>query len=202
MDVNLRKTLAHVAEFYDQRKVGERGALGFRRSSDLKTLADCAGILLRHGIIIPGKTLFLDLGCADGRVNVILSYLVRLSAGIELDDWTLDEYGQLRALLEDELDGLGLPVPPENIRLFNGDSSGEEIYEAIKNETGAGFEDFDLFYTYLVMHEEFAELIRAKGKAGAIFMVYGVDRIIPRYGGLRLLALSPLAGSIAVYRKE
>ena len=61
---------------------------------------------------------------------------------------------------------------------------------------------YDLFYTYLVMHEEFAELIKARGRKGSVFLVYGVDRILPRYEGLRLLPVSPLKGILAAYRKE
>ena len=52
------------------------------------------------------------------------------------------------------------------------------------------------------MHEEFADLIRAKAKRGAIFMVYGLEKVLPRYPGFQLLGhLSPLEGIIALCRK-
>ncbi len=37
---------------------------------------------------------------------------------------------------------------------------------------------YDFFYTYLVIQEEFADVIAAKGKKGAIFMVYGFRKIL------------------------
>ncbi len=202
VDDIIKKVLGRVAAFYDQRKVGETGALGFRRSSDLSTLIACAEILLKNGLIIPGKSRFLDLGCADGRVNVFFSYLVKLSVGIELDEWTVEEYPGLKKYLEKELANQGLPRPPSNISIFEGDSAGSQVYRAIKRETGADFGDFDLFYTYLVMHEEFAELIKARGRRGSVFLIYGVDKILPRYAGLSLLPFSPMKGVLAAYRKE
>jgi len=81
----LMPTLTRIARFYDRRKVGDVGPLGFRRSTDLGVLTTCADRLIAEGIIVPGETRFLDLGCADGRVNVLLSYLVRISVGIEVD---------------------------------------------------------------------------------------------------------------------
>ena len=73
----------------------------------------------------------------------------------------------------------------------------------IARETGTEFQDFDIFYTYLVMHEEFAGLIAEKAKKGSVFMVYGLHKILPAYQGLRLLdPISPMEGILAVYRKE
>jgi hypothetical protein len=62
-----------------------------------------------------------------------------------------------------------LPLP-KNIFLFQGDAMDELVYRRVTKGTGLRFEDFDLFYTYLVMHEEFAELIAEKGKKGSIFL--------------------------------
>jgi hypothetical protein len=203
MDEQLRKGLDQVARFYDDRKVGDLGSLGFRRSTDLMKMTACLDCLVDQGIIVPGQTRFLDMGCADGRVNVFLSYLVRISVGIELDEWTLDEYAPLKAELTKILIRDGLLRPPENIALFHGDSTDKAIHEQIFQETGWGFESFDLFYTYLVMHEEFAELITERAREGAYFMVYGVNKILPRYGGLRLLdTISPMEGVLAVYQKR
>ena len=88
------------ASFYDGKKVGDVGPLGFRRSTDLSKLVDCIGYLIDNKILIPDESLFLDLGCADGRVNVLFSYLTRASIGIELDEWSLDEYIPLKEELE------------------------------------------------------------------------------------------------------
>jgi hypothetical protein len=53
------------------------------------------------------------------------------------------------------------------------------------------------------MQEEFAELIARKAKPGALFMVYGLEKILPRFPGFRLLTPEkPLSGIIAVYRKN
>jgi hypothetical protein len=203
LDDQLKKTLLRVAKFYDQRKVGDVGPLGFRRSTDMMTMFACLDRLLDEKIITPNETMFLDLGCADGRVNVFLSYLVRMSAGIELDEWTFDEYGPLKFQLEEVLKQEGFLLPPENILIFHGDATDERIHQAIRRETGVRFEDFDLFYTYLVMHEEFAELIERKAKRGSVFIVYGLDKIMPTYKGFRLLKyISPMEGILAIYRKD
>ena len=60
----IKKTLLTIARFYDRRMVGDVGPLGFRRSTDLKKLVTCLDELVRHQILIPRETLFLDMGCA------------------------------------------------------------------------------------------------------------------------------------------
>ena len=203
MDQRLKKSLANVAEFYDRRKVGAVGPLGFRRSTDLMTLLACVDRLIGEEIIKPDETSFLDLGCADGRVNLFFSYLVKLSVGIELDEWTLEEYDPLRGELENTLQQKGLLSPPANIFLFHGDSTDKTLHDSITRKTGTGIESFDLFYTYLIMHEEFAEMLAERAKKGSIFMVYGLNRILPKYPGFRLLQnLSPMEGILALYQKE
>lgn len=198
----LRKTLECVAVFYDQRKVGDVGALGFRRSTDLTRFLTCLDYLLGQGFLIPGKSHFLDLGAADGRVNVLLSYLVKVSVGIELNEWTLEEFGPIKSKLEEELQREGLPFPPDNIFLFHGDSTEDLVQETVCKKTGWTFGDFDLFYTYLTMQEEFADLIARKAKRGAVYMVYGLHRILPRFPGLHLLTPDhPLEGILALYQK-
>lgn len=202
MDDETRKALSCVARFYDRRKVGHVGFLGFRRSSDLTRMVSCIDTLVEKKFLSPGVSLFLDMGCGDGRVNLLLSYLVEKSVGIELDEWTLDEYKPLRTALEAHLEEEGLPLPPDNIALFHGDSTDEALHETIRREAGVGFENVDLFYTYLTMYEEFSRLITRKAKRGALFMVYGLEKILPRLEGLRLLTHErPLGGILALYEK-
>jgi len=202
MDKIIKSTLTNIAGFYDQRQVGNMGPLGFRRSTNLKNLLNCLNRLIEEQVIIPNISTFLDLGCADGRVNIFFSYLMKTSIGIELDEWTLDEYQPLKAKLGIQLKKAGLMAPPKNIHLFQGDAIREKIYNTIGNQTGCFFEDIDIFYTYLMLNAEIAELIVKKAKKGAIFMIYGLDRIMPHYDGLHLLkGLSPLEGILAVYRK-
>ncbi|MCJ7683565.1 MAG: hypothetical protein MUO68_04650 [Desulfobacteraceae bacterium] len=203
MDQHLKKSLSKVAEFYDQRKVGAVGPLGFRRSTDLMKLLACADRLIGEEIIKPDETAFLDLGCADGRVNLFFSYLVKISVGIELDEWTLQEYDPLRSELENALQQEGLLSPPLNIFLFHGDSTDKTLHDSITGKAGIGIGSFDLFYTYLIMHEEFAEMLAERAKKSSIFMVYGLNRILPRYPGFRLLQnLSPMEGILALYQRE
>jgi len=198
----LEETLLQVVEFYDRRKVGDVGHLGFRRSSDLSKVLSCLRTMLGQSLPVPAEDLFLDMGCGDGRVNVLLSYLTKKSIGIELDEWTLDDYGPLREELEAWLAQRGLLLPRKNVCLYHGDSMDESLHDRIHHETGVRFDQFDLFYTYLTMHEEFAELILRKAKRGAVFMVYGLEKIIPRFTGLRLLTPErPLEGIIALYQK-
>jgi SAM-dependent methyltransferase len=201
IDQNIEKCLGKVAQFYDMKKVGDIGPLGFRRSTDLTRLTLCLGKLIEQKILVPGETLFLDMGCGDGRVNLLMSYLVKRSVGIELDEWTLDEYEPLKKELESALEEDRLPLPPGNISLFHGDSMDPNLHESIYHKTGLDFKDFDLFYTYLTMHEEFAELIALKAKKDAVFIVYGLDRITPEFQGLELLTDRPLQGILAIYRK-
>jgi SAM-dependent methyltransferase len=202
LDQDVLRSLHKVAAFFDARKVGAVGSLGFRRSTDLLSLLGCLKGLVDEGLLIPDYSSFLDLGCADGRVNVLMSYLVKTSVGVELDEWTLEEYEPLKTALLEELARLGLRFPADNIFLFHGDSTDKRIHEDILRKTGLALSQFDLFYTYLVMHEEFARLIADRAKKGALFMVYGLDRILPRYQGLRLLSTpSPPGGIVAVYQK-
>ena len=202
LDEKTKETLTWVARFYDGRKVGDSGFLGFRRSSDLSRLVACLQILIEMGVLRPGSSHFLDMGCGDGRVNLLLSYLVKKSVGIELDEWTLDEYRPLRMDLESRLKEHGLPLPPDNVVLFQGDSTDESLHESIKREAGVRFEDFDLFYTYLTMYEEFSQLIARKARKGSLFMVYGLKKVLPRLDGFRLLTDErPLNGIIALYEK-
>jgi SAM-dependent methyltransferase len=197
----VKQTLLTVAQFYDRRKVGDVGSLGFRRSSDLAKLVACLDWMVERHVLVPQSSSFLDLGCADGRVNVLLSYLVRKSVGIEIDEWTLEEYEPLRKSLDSALSQDQLLLPPENISLYLGDSTDESLHQRIDHETGLGFEDFDLYYTYLTMQEEFAGIIRQKARSGAVFMVYGLGRIVPRLPGFRLLSEKPLEGVLALYEK-
>jgi hypothetical protein len=202
LDGDLRKTLLRVAQFYDQRKVTHKGYLGFRQSSDLTKLVHCIERLIRDSLLIPGQSLFLDMGCADGRVNVLLSYLVRQSVGIEVHDWILDEYAPLKKALEGTLREHHLQCPPSNISLIYGDTLDASVHKILAERTGVRFEEFDLFYTYLTMHEEFAELIAQKAKRGAVFMIYGLERVLPKLDGLRLLTPGELIqGIIALYQK-
>jgi hypothetical protein len=198
----MRQILQAVAGFYDQRKVGDVGFLGFRRSTDLTRLVACLDRLINQEILIPRKSLFLDMGCADGRVNVLLSYLVKVSVGIELDEWILDEYVGLKTNLEAYLQGDNLCLAPDNIFLFQGNSMDDTVHESITMDTGVRFDEFDLFYTYLTMQEEFAELITRKAKKGSVFMVYGLEKILPHFDGLRLLTERPLEDILALYQKE
>jgi SAM-dependent methyltransferase len=198
----LEQTLRRVVEFYDRRKVGDVGHLGFRRSSALSRVLACLGTMIGQGLFVPDEALFLDMGCADGRVNVLLSYLAKTSVGIELDEWTLDDYRPLRKELDALLAEGGLLLPRRNIHLYHGDSVDESLHGRIRHETGVRFDQFDLFYTYLTMQEEFAELIARKARPGALFMVYGLEKIIPRFTGLRLLTPErPLEGIVALYQK-
>jgi hypothetical protein len=202
LDRPILESLYKVAAFFDARKVGEVGSLGFRRSTDLLSLLGCLQGLVGEGLITPGQCSFLDLGCADGRVNVMMSYLVKTSVGVERDEWTLEEYEPLKDALIEVMAREGLRHPPDNLFLFHGDSTDKRTHQDIFRKTGLSLRQFDLFYTYLVMHEEFAQLVADQAKKGALFMVYGLDRILPRYKGLRLVSSpSPPRGILAVYQK-
>jgi hypothetical protein len=201
VDEITKETLMKVAHFYDQRKVGDVGFLGFRRSTDLRKLATCLLTMIERCLLVPQESLFLDMGCADGRVNVLLSYLVKKSVGIEVDEWTLEEYAPLRVGLEATLESNQLLLPPENICLFHGDTLDPSLHERVYDQAGVHFEEYDLFYTYLTMQEEFAALIAQRAKPGSVFMVYGLEKILPGLDGFRLLTETALEGILALYEK-
>ena len=203
MDDGIKNSLIKLSQFFDARQVGDVGPLGFRRSTNLTTLLACAERLIAENIIMPGRSAFLDLGCADGRVNLFFSYLMRVSVGAELDEWTLDEYDPLRKELLKTLKAAGMAPPNENVYLFQGDATDETVHGRIIHETGLDLADFDFFYTYLIMHEEFAQMLAEKARKGAVYMVYGLHKIMPRYPGFRLMEeFSPMEGVLALYEKE
>jgi len=202
MDESTKNSLKTLARFFDARQVGDVGPLGFRRSTNLCNLLACAERLMAENIISPGRNTFMDLGCADGRVSLFFSYLMRISVGVELDEWTLDEYGPLLGELLEALEAAGMAPPNKNVHLFHGDATDDAVHDRIVHETGLDLVDFDFFYTYLIMHEEFAHMLAEKAKKGAVYMVYGLHKIMPRYPGFRLMEeFSPMEGVLALYEK-
>ena len=198
----IKTSMKNVANFFDSRKVGHVGPLGFRRSTDLSRLLSGLEELIDKNILKPFEFNFFDLGCGDGRVNILLSYICNKSVGVEIDDWTLEGYSSFNPDLEKYLSEHKSTLPPDNIHLFEGDALDEKLHENIFRETGTAFEEFDLFYTYLTMHEEFADLISRKAKPGALFMVYGLEKIMPRYDELEILTpQASIEGILALYRK-
>lgn len=202
MEELIHPELREVARFYDARQVGTSGPLGFRRTSELGKLLPCLASLARAELLIPGRSRLLDLGCGDGRVNLLLSYLTSVSVGVEQDPWTLDEYLPLKRELDARLDDLELTRPPDNIQLFCGDSTSWPVHDAIRKSVGLELSDFDLFYAFVAGPDPLAELVATRGKPGAVYLVYSMNRIFPKYPGLRLVEdLSPLGDVLAVYRK-
>ncbi|MCE5333808.1 MAG: hypothetical protein LLG06_04390 [Desulfobacteraceae bacterium] len=198
----LDKTVRLVSEYFDSRKVGCVGAKGFRKTTDLSKLAACMEELASTGLISPERTTFVDLGCGDGRVNLLMSYFVRLSIGIEIDGEILSEYARRRGELIPILDREGGLRPPENIFLFRASSLDEKTFEQVRSETGASLEGVDLFYTYITLHDLFAEKIALQAKPGAYYLVYGFSRVLPRYDALDLVSPDVGAqGIAALFRK-
>ena len=198
----LSKTIDLIAIYYDGCKVGYVGHEGYRKSTDLVKFARCIDELVGLGLIDPNRTLFLDLGCADGRVNVLMSYFVKLSVGIEIDPEILAEYNQRKEEVGDKLREADLIQPVDNITLFRGNSLEAATYEQIENTINLRFEEIDIFYTYITLHDLFGAKIAAEAKPKALYLVYGFNKILPRYQGLELL-IPDLAsqGIVALYGK-
>jgi SAM-dependent methyltransferase len=201
-DCRLQQTVATIADYYNGCKVGYVGHEGYRKSTDLVKFARCIDELLGLGLIDPNHTLFLDLGCADGRVNVLMSYFVKLSVGIEIDPEILAEYNPRIEELVHKLRRAKLIQPIDNITLFRGNSLGAATYEQIESTVNIRFEEIDIFYTYITLHDLFAAKIAAEAKPNALYLVYGFNKILPRYQGLELL-IPDLAsqGIVALYGK-
>ena len=198
----LSKTVEFIARYYDGCKVGYVGHEGYRKSTDLVKFARCIDELVRLGLIDSNRTLFLDLGCADGRVNVLMSYFVKLSVGIEIDPAILAEYNQRKEELGHKLRRAKLIQPMDNIVFFQGNSLETATYKQIESKVNVTFNQIDLFYTYITLHDLFAAKIAAEAKPKALYLVYGFNKILPRYQGLELL-IPDLAsqGIVALYGK-
>jgi SAM-dependent methyltransferase len=178
------------------------GHEGYRKSTDLAKFCKCIDELVALGYIEPQHTTFLDLGCADGRVNVLMSYFVKSSVGIEIDPEILDEYRQRKKELTLELQRENLLQPPDNISLFKGNSLETATYDLIENSIGVRFERIDIFYTYITLHDLFAAKIAEEGKQKALYLVYGFNRILPRYQGLEILIPDVASqGIVSLYGK-
>ena len=201
-DPRLRQTIATIADFYNGYKVGYVGHEGYRKSTDLVKFARCIDELVNLGFIDPDRTLFLDLGCADGRVNVLMSYYVKRSVGIEIDPEILAEYKPRKEELGHKLRRANLMQPIDNITLFRGNSLEAATYERIETTINVRFEEIDIFYTYITLHDLFGAKIAAEAKPKALYLVYGFNKILPRYQGLKLL-IPDLAsqGIVALYGK-
>ena len=201
-DVRLKQTVACIADYYNGCKLGYVGHEGYRKSTDLAKFGKCIDELLALGYIEPQHTTFLDLGCADGRVNMLMSYFVKRSVGIEIDPEILDEFRPRKGELTHRLQSENLIQPPDNISLFNGNSLEAATYEHIENTINVRFEEIDLFYTYITLHDLFGARIAQKAKTKALYLVYGFSKILPRYKGLELLIPDVASqGIVALYGK-
>ncbi len=126
---DLRRTLELTANYFDGRKVGCFGNTGYRKTTDLSKFCACIEDLLSSGTIKPRSTVFTDLGCGDGRVNLLMSYFVRLSIGVEIDSEILCEYAQRKNELICLLKSEGAVLPPENICLVQGNSLDDGTFD-------------------------------------------------------------------------
>lgn len=198
----LREISSCIARYYDGQKYGREGVEGYRKSTDLMKFVEVVEELARLKVVHHATTVFLDLGCADGRVNVLVSYGVKRSLGIEIDPLILQEYAPRKRALLEVLERENLPLPPENIHVFVGNSLDLETHKALFDATGIRFSDVDLFYTYITLHDLFGELIASHAKKGAHYLVYGFSKILPRYESLELVIPDVGSQSIAaLYRK-
>jgi len=198
----MAQTMRAIATFFDRYKEGYEGYEGYRKTTDLSKLGHCVQILLEKNCLHKGKSVFMDLGCGDGRVNIYMSYFARVSIGVEIDPIILSEYELRKKELDNFIQASKLVVPPDNIYLVRGDSLKKEAHEEILNATGLTFKDVDLFYTYSALHDLFGETISKDAKEGAMYMVYGFNKILPVYDGLKLVD-KDLGGQgiVALYKK-
>ena len=201
-DSRLQQTIATIADYYNGCKVGYVGHEGYRKSTDLAKFGKCIDELVALGYIKPQHTTFLDLGCADGRVNVLMSYFVKRSVGIEIDPEILAEFNPRKKELTLRLQSKNLIQPPDNTSLFTGNSLEVATYEHVENTINIRFDEVDLFYTYITLHDLFAAKIAEQAKPKALYLVYGFSKILPRYQGLELLIPDVASqGIVALYGK-
>ncbi len=198
----LDRTLRFISLFFDRYKVGYEGNQGYRKTTDLLKLHHAALDLVKAGYLDREKTIFWDLGCGDGRVNIFMSYFVRCSIGTEIEPSIFEEYQVRTKELENALHGKNLKLPPDNIYLFQGNSLSNATERKVLRHTGYSFHDVDMFYTYITLHDVFAEKIIHDAKKGAKYLVYGFNKILPSYNGMKLI--NPDVGKqniLALYEK-
>ncbi len=200
---DLHRAMKLAADYFDSRKAGCFGNTGYRKTTDIAKMRACIEDLHASGIVDPGSTVFTDLGCGDGRVNLIMSYFVRLSIGIEIDSEIMSEYGPRKNELISILKSEGAVLPPENVFLFHGSSLVDGTFDEIRSKTGVDFENVDLFYTYITLHDVFAQKIAERGRPGAYYLVYGFNKVLPAYESFELVNPDVGAQSIAaLFRKR
>ena len=198
----LQQTIATIADYYNGCKVGYVGHEGYRKSTDLVKFARCIDELVGLGFVDPHHTFFLDLGCADGRVNLLMSYFVKRSVGIEIDPEILAEYAQRKRELTRKLQLEDLIQAPDNMSLFQGNSLEAATYQQIESTINIRFEEIDLFYTYITLHDLFGAKIAKDAKPKALYLVYGFSKILPHYQGLEILIPDVASqGIMALYGK-
>jgi hypothetical protein len=131
-----------------------------------------------------------------------MSYFVKVSAGIEIDPEIFAEYKPRIEELDHKLHRSNLIQPSDNIALFLGNSLEAATYEQIETTINVRFDEIDIFYTYITLHDLFGAKIAAEAKPKALYLVYGFNKILPHYQGLELL-IPDLAsqGIVALYGK-
>jgi hypothetical protein len=132
-----------------------------------------------------------------------MSYLTRVSIGVEIEDFIYEEYEMRRREVEELIAREHLHPIPDNVFIILGNSLSGETHSEIVNRTGVTLRDVDIFYTYITLHDAFAELIASRARSGAYYMVYGFNSVLPRYEGFTLI--NPDLGNqglIALYRKN
>lgn len=203
MDTRTRDTMAWIARFFDSRKAGCAGNSGYRKTSDLSILLKIVGNLVERKIIMPMKSIFMDLGSGDGRVNMMMAYVCRWSLGFELEEFIYDEYILKRREVDEALCKDNLLLLPNTIHIWCGNSLDDGSYGLMHIETGLTIKDVDIFYTYITLHDTFAEFLDKRARRGAYYIVYGVHRILPKYNGFTLVD-PDVAGQrvVALYKKS
>ncbi len=196
------RALSTVAEFFDGNKTGVYGNQGEFKSTDLAALGRCLSLLHRNGMLDACKTVFLDLGCGDGRVAAYMAYWVQNALGIEIDEDMIIRFQYRYQRVLELLDASDLPAPPGGIHVIQGDALSEQTYARLQEECGQGFQDVDVFYTHFTLHDLYADLIAKRAKPGAVYLVYGLNEILPEYPGLhRVFPGRAVHGILGVYQK-
>ena len=84
----------------------------------------------------------------------------------------------------------------------NGVEDEAATYQQIASMINVQFEEIDLFYTYITLHDLFGAKIAAAAKPKALYLVYGFSKILPSYQGLEILIPDVASeGIMALYGK-
>ena len=165
---DLHKTMKLTADYFDGRKVGCFGNTGYRKTTDLSKFCACIEDLAASGIIRPRERRIRRPGVRR-RQGESSDELFRQAV-----DRDRNRFGNSFRIRTEEKrtdftseEAKGRSCLP---KIFSSSREARSTTRPLMRfglRTGVDFGDVDLFYTYITLHDVFAEKIAERGRPGA-----------------------------------